>query len=133
MTATVALLRTPPAAFKPVDVPTALRQFASNTRRREEAPAEVLAILKWVERNAMSMAVWEDPAKADEVLHALGTKLDGMRAAVSSVKRNRRILNVAMEYAVKHRNLRTNLLPKGRGSIPKTSSAIDKRSLLNRE
>ncbi|MFF4804011.1 tyrosine-type recombinase/integrase [Streptomyces sp. NPDC001351] len=133
MTATVALLRTPPAAFKSVDVRTALREFAFNTRRREEASAEVLTILKWVERNTMSMAAWEDPAKVDEVLHALGTKLDGTRAAASSVKRNRRILNVAMEYAVKHRILRTNPLPKGRGSVPKTSSAIDKRSLLNPE
>ncbi|MFE7174252.1 tyrosine-type recombinase/integrase [Streptomyces sp. NPDC057616] len=132
MTATVALLRTPPA-FKPVDVRTALREFAFNARRREEAPAELATILKWVERNAMSMAAWEDPAKVDEVLHALGTKLDGTRAAASSVKRNRRILNVAMEYAVTHRVLRTNPLPKGRGSVPKTSSAIDKRSLLNPE
>ena len=74
MTATVALLRTPPTAFKPVDVPTALRQFASNTRRREEAPAEVLAILKWVERNAMSMAVWEDTVdpQVDIVPSSLG-------------------------------------------------------------
>ncbi|MFJ9726848.1 tyrosine-type recombinase/integrase [Streptomyces sp. NPDC101209] len=133
MTATVALLRTPPAVFKAVDVRTALREFAFNTRRREEAPAEILTILKWVERNTMTMAAWEDPAKVDEVLHALGTKLDGTRAAASSVKRNRRILNVAMEYAVKHRIMRTNPLPKGRGSVPKTSSAIDKRSLLNPE
>ncbi|MEU0406760.1 tyrosine-type recombinase/integrase [Streptomyces griseorubiginosus] len=133
MTATVALLRTPPVAFKGVDVRTALREFAFNTRRREEASAQVLMILKWVERNTMSMAAWEDPAKVDEVLHALGTKLDGTRAAASSVKRNRRILNVAMEYAVKHRILRTNPLPRGRGSVPKTSNAIDKRSLLNRE
>ncbi|MEU4092991.1 tyrosine-type recombinase/integrase [Streptomyces sp. NPDC026673] len=131
MTATAALLRTPPTAFKPVDVRTALREFAFNARRREQAPPEVAVILRWVERNTPSMATWEDPVKVDQVLHALGEKLDGTRAAASSVKRNRRILNVAMEYAVKHRILRTNPLPKGRGSVPKTSSAVDKRSLLN--
>ncbi|WP_229703630.1 tyrosine-type recombinase/integrase [Streptomyces albiflavescens] len=38
-----------------------------------------------------------------------------------------------MEYAVKHRALRTNPLPKGRGAVPKTSSAVDKRALLNPE
>ncbi|MGW7820268.1 hypothetical protein ACWGLF_19540 [Streptomyces puniciscabiei] len=133
MATTVALLRTQPTAFRPVDVRTALREFAFNTRRREDAPPEMATILKWVERNTVTMAAWEDPAKVDEVLRAVGSKLDGTRAAASSVKRNRRILNVAMEYAVKHRILRANPLPKGRGAAPKTSSAVDKRSLLNPE
>ncbi|MEU8484375.1 hypothetical protein [Streptomyces sp. NPDC048641] len=128
---TIALLRTPASTFKAVGVRTALREFAFNTRRREEAPPEGAVILKWVERNALSMAAWEDPAKVDEVLRALSIRLDGTPAAASSVKRTRRILNVAMEYAVTHRVLRSNPLPKGRGTAPKTSSAVDKRSLLN--
>ncbi|MCQ4080766.1 tyrosine-type recombinase/integrase [Streptomyces sp. RB6PN25] len=128
---TVALLRSQPSSFKPVDVRTALREFAFNTKRREEASPEVAVLLKWVERNTLSMAAWEDPAKVEEVLRTLGTKLDGTPAAASTVKRNRRVLNVAMEYAVKHRILRSNPLPKGRGTTPKTSSAVDKRSLLN--
>ncbi|ANZ18642.1 tyrosine-type recombinase/integrase [Streptomyces noursei] len=133
MATTIALLRTPPTAFRPVEVRTALREFAYNTRRREDAPPEMATILKWVERNTLSMAAWEDPSKVEEVLRAVGSKLDGTGAAASSVKRNRRILNVAMEYAVKHRILRANPLPKGRGAAPKTSSAVDKRSLLNPE
>jgi integrase len=128
---TVALLRSSSTRFRPVDVRTALREFAFNAKRREDAPPEVAAILRWVEHNTLSMAAWEDPAKVDEVLRALDTRLDGARAAASSVKRNRRILNVAMEYAVKHKILRANPLPKGRGTAPKTSSAVDKRSLLN--
>lgn len=131
MTATIALLRTQPGSFADVDVRTALREFAFNTRRRGEAPREVSTILRWVERNTLTMAAWEDPAKVEEVLRALSTKLDGKAAAASSVKRNRRVLNVAMEYAVKHKVLQTNPLPKGRGATPKTSLAIDKRALLN--
>ncbi|MFG2631006.1 hypothetical protein [Streptomyces sp. NPDC048473] len=88
-------------------------------------------ILRWVERNTESTAAWEDAQKVDDVLHALATKLDGSTAAASSIKRNRRILNVAMEHAVKHGTLRSNPLPKGRGTTPKTSSAADKRSLIN--
>ncbi len=42
----------------------------------------------------------------------------GRRAAAGSAKRTRRILNVAMEYAVKHRTLHENPLPKGRGATP---------------
>ncbi|MDC7338947.1 tyrosine-type recombinase/integrase [Streptomyces lydicus] len=131
MATTIAMLRTPPMAFKPVDVRTALREYAFNTRRREEAPPQVATILKWVERNTLSMAAWEDPVKVDEVLRAVGKKLDGTRAAASSVKRTRRVLNAAIEYAIKHRILRTNPLPKGRGATPKTSNAVDRRSLIH--
>lgn len=131
MATTIALLRTPASPFKAVDVRTALREFAFNTRRREQAPPDVAVILKWIERNTLTMAAWEDPAKVDEVLRELSIRLDGASAAASSIKRTRRILNVAMEYAVTHRVLRSNPLPKGRGTAPKTSSAVDKRSLLN--
>ncbi|WP_372407730.1 site-specific integrase [Streptomyces luteireticuli] len=131
MATTIALLRTSPAAFRPVDVRTALREYAFNTKRRGEAPPEVATILRWVERNSLTMAAWEDPVKVDEVLRAVDTRLDGRRAAASSVKRNRRILNVAMQHAVKHRILRENPLPKGRGATPKTSNAVDRRSLIH--
>ena len=130
MTTTIALLRAPlPSRFAAIDVRTALREFAFNTRRRKEAPHEVTAILRWVERNTLTMAAWEDPQQVEDVLHALDSRLDGTAAAASSSKRHRRILNVAMEYAVKNRVLRSNPLPKGRGTTPKTSSAVDKRSL----
>lgn len=133
MTTTIALLRTPaPGYIKPVTMRTALREYAFNTRRREDAPAEVAALLAWVQRNTLSMAAWEDPAAVEKVLHAISTLLDGTPAAANSTRRNRRILNVAMEYAVKHRILSENPLPKGRGTTPKTSSAVDKRSLINR-
>ncbi|GHE61996.1 integrase [Streptomyces longispororuber] len=128
---TIAMLRAQPAAFKPIDVRRALREFAFNTRRREEAPPEVATILKWVERNTLSVAAWEDSVKVEEILHAVSTKLDGTRAAAWSAKRARRVLNVAMEYAVKHRILRANPLPKGRGATPKTSNAVDRRSLIH--
>ncbi|MFF2409127.1 hypothetical protein [Streptomyces sp. NPDC058092] len=105
---------------------------STRTKRREEAPPEVAAILKWIERNTLSMAAWEEPARVEAVLNAVSSLLDGTPAAASSAKRNRRILNVAMEYAVKHRILRSNPLPKGRGTSPKMSSAVDKRALLNR-
>ncbi|MEU2873763.1 hypothetical protein ABZ769_31940 [Streptomyces olivoreticuli] len=88
-------------------------------------------ILKWVERNTLSMAVWEDPVKVDEVLRAVDTRLDGKWAAASSVKRPRRILNVARKYAVKHQILRVNPLPKGRGATPGIANAVDKRSLIH--
>ncbi|MCX4629820.1 site-specific integrase [Streptomyces sp. NBC_01443] len=132
MASTVALLRAPvPSHIAMVDLRTALREFAFNMKRRDQAAPETIAILRWVERNTPSMAAWEDPAKVEAVLSALSAKLDGKPVALSSVKRTTRVLNVAMEYAVKQRILRENPLPKGRGTSPKTSSAVDKRSLVN--
>lgn len=138
--ATIALLRTPPKQFEPVKVRTALREWAFNTKRRtnpeEPIPEDIRVILDWVQRNTLPMSAWEETEKVDTVVAALGTLLNGTAAAASSVTRNRRIMNLAMEYAIRHGVLRSNPLPKGKGKgegggAPKVAQAIDKRSLLN--
>jgi hypothetical protein len=91
-TTTIALLRAKPIQFTPAAVRTALREWAFNTNRRPAAPRDVVAILKWVERNSLPVSAWEDPEKADQVLHAIDNRLDGKQAAAWSRKRNRRIL-----------------------------------------
>ncbi|MEU3597970.1 site-specific integrase [Streptomyces sp. NPDC006798] len=132
-TATIALLRTPPGQFDAVEVRTALREWAFNTKRRGDAPDDVRVILDWVQRNTLPMSAWEDTERAESVVAALGTLLDGSSAAASSVTRNHRIMNLVMGYAIRHGVLRSNPLPKGKvdGSAPKVAQAIDKRSLLN--
>lgn len=132
MTVTLALLSKLPKQFEPVEVRTALREYAFNKRRRQQAPADVVVILRWVQRNSPTMAAWEDPDRVEKVLTALATKLNGESAAASSVKRHRRVLNVAMTYAVKRRLLEANPLPKGRGATPKATTAVDKRCLINK-
>ncbi|KUO15270.1 hypothetical protein AQJ91_42670 [Streptomyces dysideae] len=138
--ATIALLRTPPKQFEPLKVRTALREWAFNTKRRTDLekpiPEDVRVILDWIQRNTLPMSAWEETEKVDTVVAALGTLLDGTAAAASSVTRNRRIMNLAMEYAIRHGILRANPLPKGKGNgegggAPKVAQAIDKRSLLN--
>ncbi|MFI0962217.1 tyrosine-type recombinase/integrase [Streptomyces sp. NPDC021080] len=130
---TIALLRAQPTQFAPVDVRTALREWAFNATRRADAPRDVLAILRWVERNSLPVSVWEEAERVDAVLRAVDTRLDGKQAAAWSRKRHRRILNVVMKHAVRRRVLRTNPLPKGKDStaVTRTSNAVDKRSLLN--
>lgn len=138
--ATIALLRTPPPKhFAPVEVRTALREWAFNTKRRTEAeqamPQEVRTILEWVQRNALPMSAWEKTETVDKVIAALGTLLDGTAAAASSVSRNDRIMNLVMGYAIRHNYLTVNPLPKGKEkrSSSKVAPAIDKRCLLNRD
>ncbi|MGW6909552.1 tyrosine-type recombinase/integrase [Streptomyces sp. NPDC054940] len=131
---TLALLRTElPDRFDPIDVRRALREYAFNTIRRDEAPPEVRTVLSWIARNSLPMTAWEDTQRVDAVLRALDTLLDGSPAAASSVKREQRILNVAMKYAVRQKILTVNPLPKGKeeGAAPKVAEAVDKRSLLN--
>ncbi|PZT75120.1 MULTISPECIES: tyrosine-type recombinase/integrase [unclassified Streptomyces] len=131
---TIALLRSQPTAFKGVDVRRALREYAFNTLRRDKAPPEVTVILRWVQRNSLPMSAWEDDDAAETALRAARTKLDGTPVAASSVRRTRRVLNVLFEYAIKKKVLKGNPLPKGKGAsatAAKTSSAVDKRSLLN--
>jgi integrase len=130
---TVVLLRVKPSRFEAAAVRTALREWVFNKNRRSEAPRETVAILKWVKRNSLSVSAWEEPDKVDEILRALDTRLDGKPAAAWSRKRHRRILNVAMKYAIRRRILRTNPLPKGKdvASATRTTNAVDKRSLLN--
>ncbi len=112
--ATIALLRVQPSQFDPVKVRTALREWAFNANRRPDAPREVVTVLRWVERNSLPVSTWEDPERVDDVLRAIDTRLDGKLAAAWSRKRNRRILNVVMKYAIKRRILRTNPFPKVR-------------------
>ncbi|MFE7596302.1 tyrosine-type recombinase/integrase [Streptomyces sp. NPDC057494] len=133
---TVALLRSQPTTFKGVDVRRALREYAFNTLRRDQAPPEVAVILRWVQRNSLSMAAWEDESAVDRALRAGMTKLDGSPVAPSSARRTKRVLNVLFEYALKKKVLKENPLPKGKGAsttVSKTSSAVDKRALLNGE
>ncbi|WP_445401092.1 tyrosine-type recombinase/integrase [Streptomyces sp. LE64] len=131
---TLALLRTdPPERFDPVDVRRALREYAFNKLRRDEAPPEARAVLAWIARNSLPMRAWEDTKRVDRALRALDTLLDGSRAAPSSVKRERRVLNVALKHAVRQRILTANPLPKGNDddTAPVVAGAVDKRSLLN--
>ncbi|MFI7315987.1 tyrosine-type recombinase/integrase [Streptomyces venezuelae] len=130
---TIALLRRQPTQFDPVAVRTALREWAFNANRRPAAPRDVVAILRWVERNSLPVSSWEDPAKVDEVLRAIDTLLDGTQAAAWSRKRHRRILNVVIKYAIRRHILRTNPLPKGKEATAttKTTNAVDKRCLIN--
>ncbi|MFH8588900.1 tyrosine-type recombinase/integrase [Streptomyces celluloflavus] len=123
---TLALLRAEPVQYEGVDVRKALREYAFNKKRRDEAPPEYRAILAWIRHNSLLMSAWEETKHVDTVL-------DGTSAAASSAKRYRRILNVVLEYAVRQKALQANPLPTGKSgtSAPKTSGTVDKRSLLN--
>nr|WSY54854.1 site-specific integrase [Streptomyces sp. NBC_00886] len=131
MITTTALLGGIPPGVGARPFRTALREWAFNTNQRDKAPPEVIALVDWARRRSPTMDIWDDPAVVADVLLALGTLLDGSAAAASSVRRHRRILNVAMGYAVQRKMLSNNPLPKGRRSVPQGCAAVDRRCLLS--
>lgn len=131
-TVTIALFRADTSAFGRVNVRTALREWAFNRDRRENAPANVTAILKWAQRNSHAMSAWNDAATVRQVLTALETKLDGKAVAASSVRRNRAILHNALQYAIELGILDANPIDAVKVASIKTARAIDKRCVLNR-
>lgn len=135
---TIALLRKPvPEQFDPVDVRRALREYTFSNRRNDPVkpvPEDMRSILDWVKRNSSPMSAWEKTEIVEKVVAALGTRLDGRAAAASSVKRNDRIMNLVMIYAVRHGYLQRDPLPMGRSrTSPKVAESVDKRRLLSRD
>jgi integrase len=130
-TTTIALLRHQPAEYEPVAVRRALREYAFNKNKRESAPPEMQTILRFVQRNTHSMAVWEDPAIAEEVITQVNTKLDGTPTAANSKRRDRNILSGVFDYAVKRGVLKSDPMPKGKRVRNKASTTLDKRCLIN--
>jgi hypothetical protein len=78
----------------------ALVNWGFNTKQRAMAPEGVVATLAWLERNAREVSELSDAALCREVLAAATSKLDGHRAAPTSVRRNRAVLLNALDYAV---------------------------------
>ncbi|WP_216372938.1 hypothetical protein [Streptomyces tailanensis] len=114
MKTTIALLRREPTDYEPVAVRRALREHAFNKNKRDTAPPEMQAILRFVQRNSLSMAAWEDPAKVEEVIRQVNSLLNGKQAAASSIRRNRNALSGIFDYAIKRGVLAADPTPGGK-------------------
>jgi integrase len=131
MTATVALLRKQPDRFTPLQVRTALRRWAFNTERRDEAPRDVTAILRWVERTSHTLDALSDPQVARLVTDAIAANLDGTPAAASTLRRRRSILYNAGQYGVETGVFDANPFDWSDKGTSRSARAIDKRCLIN--
>lgn len=131
MTVMVSLLKGEPHTFKPVEVRTALREWAFNAERRDFAPPEVKEILTWAERTAPRMSAWLDTEVVSAALDAVATKLNGKPVAKVSLRRDRTILFGLLKHAAVTHVLEQH--PFELVEVPKikSSRAIDKRSLLS--
>ncbi len=111
----------------------ALSRWAFNTVRRNDdsCPAEVKAALRWIESHTRSVAALGKPEVLRPMLDGLTVRLDGKPAAPSVVSRRRKILNTAVEYAVELKLLPANPIPALKWTPPRTTHAVDRRSVAN--
>jgi integrase len=109
----------------------ALRQWGFNTGRRDQAPEDSAAILRWLSRNTRSVSALADPDVMRSVLDAAGTLLDGKPAAAWTAQGNRAIVANALEYAVERKLLGTNPVRAVKWKPPKAAQEIDRRCVVN--
>ena len=86
----------------------ALVNWGYNTKQRALAPDDVADILAWLARNTKEVKDLADPALCRQLLAAATSRLDGSRAAATSVRRNRAVLLNALDYAVELKLLDVN-------------------------
>ena len=102
-----------------------------NTKQRAMAPENVADTLSWLERNTREVGELSDAALCRKVLAAATTKLDGTRAAPTSVRRNRAVLLNALDYAVELKLLDQNPIKNLKWRAPKTAWEVDRRVVVN--
>ena len=111
----------------------ALRQWAFNSKRRADAPADVADVLAWVSRNTAPVSALATPANARRILDAATTNVNGKQAAASTARRHRTILANALDYAreLSAINGEANPIRALKWTAPKASAGVDRRCVVN--
>ncbi|GAA2870469.1 tyrosine-type recombinase/integrase [Streptosporangium fragile] len=133
-----ALTAATPAMFssgqgKPTDkeLRHALKRWAFNTKQREEAAGDVATALRWLAANTKPVSALADTETVRSLLDTATTRLDGKRAATSTVLRNKTILQNALDYAVELKLLTGNPIKGLKWKRPQASYEVDRRSVVN--
>lgn len=116
-----------------VELRSALSLYGFNTKRRETAPDDVMARLKWLSVHTRPLQDLVLPGMARDVLDAATSRLDGRRAAPDTVRKHRMLLVNALDYAVELDLLESNPVKALKWTSPtrSTSREVDRRSVVN--
>jgi integrase len=100
-------------------VRTALYSWAFNKNRWEEdIPADIAKVLDWFERKSVPTSGLSDRLLVRATLNALSKKLDGKKAAATTIRRKRAIFHNSLEYAVDAELLTENPLTRIKWKAP---------------
>ncbi|MFD8325221.1 tyrosine-type recombinase/integrase [Streptomyces lydicus] len=130
---TAALVKDTKGAPAPTLLRRALTGYAFNfSEHRTPPPEHLAAALAWLSSKALPMpALEEDSELIRTALKALSTRLNGKRAAATTITNRRTVFNNALRYAVERKRLTTNPLPSVDWSPPATDDEIDWRYVPN--
>ncbi|WP_275463784.1 tyrosine-type recombinase/integrase [Streptomyces noursei] len=130
---TAALVKDSKGAPAPAVLRRALTGYAFNfSEHKTPASDGLTAALAWLSGKALPLASLEDDSGAIRAaLKALSTRLDGGRAAPSTITNRRTVFNNALRYAVERKRLTANPLPSVDWSPPPTDDEIDWRYVPN--
>jgi integrase len=109
----------------------ALVNWGFNTKQRNEAPDDVADVLAWLARNTKQVRDLTDSTLSRQLLTAATSRLDGSRAAATSVRRNRAVLLNALDYAVELKLLDVNPVKGIKWRAPKLAHEVDRRVVVN--
>ncbi|RLL68383.1 tyrosine-type recombinase/integrase [Streptomyces sp. Z26] len=112
----------------------ALYGWAYNKNRwANEPPEEHAKALRWIEKQSIAMADFEDPATVRKALDALSRRLDGKPAAARTANRKRACLSDALGLAVERKLFSTNVNPitTVQWSAPKSTEEVDPECVAN--
>lgn len=96
-----------------------------------EPPKVMSPVLAWLTRGCPPMTSLSDPKIMRRVVDQLGLTLTGNQAAGDTMRRRRRGLNPALEYAVEAGYLDTNPLTKVKRKHVASTDQVDPRVLVN--
>jgi integrase len=110
---------------------TAMRRWAFNTKQRAEAPEEMAEALAWLAKNTIPVSALTEASTVRRLLDVATSKLNGKPAATSTIRRNKTILQNALDYAVELKLLHTNPIRSLKWKPPKVTYEVDRRSVVN--
>lgn len=108
-----------------------LGNWGYNTRQRGQAPDDIAHVMAWLARNTREVRELADPVLSRQLLNAATSRLDGTRAAATSVRRNRAVLLNALDYAVELKLLDSNPIKNIKWRAPKVAHEVDRRVVVN--
>jgi integrase len=132
--ATVTLALTRPAAGRPParTLRAALYRHAFNpTRRATTTDPAVARALGWLARASLPVTQLSDPQVTRAALDALMLRLDGSRAAASTIARKRAVFHDAAGYAVELGLLPANPVSQVRWTPPKAAAAVNPQTVAS--
>jgi integrase len=116
-----------------LDLRHALEKWTFNKSARDsgEVPERYAVAVAWLQENSLPISRLTYATVVRLALDAISTKLDGKPAAATTANRKRMVFHQALEYAVERGVLDGNPLDRVKWKAPKTSDAVDRRSVVN--